>query len=420
MKWVCCMVAFGIVCGLTMPAVAGDATIEEQIAQLKEQLAQIQASTNAVLEREVEGYLQQTASHESAAGGGDWRDRTTLNWRFTAVILGTIDYCDENRVLVNGDVDLDFDFQITENLVGFLYLTANSNANFEPLGDGSFTASGMTDAIGVDGTNPTDPGSITVYEAGIRHAWHIGDHILYWEIGAFDPRRRVGQNAFADDENTQFLNNLFDDVPSVMWLTDNTGRGSLGWHFWISLGADKNWTVNWGWFNTPGQWFNNGQFYVQLHYKGQLSGRDMNVRVFLVIDEFFVDATGDGGVSGGISWDWLATERIGVFVRISGTGHDANPVEFDASFGVQLMQMVSSRPDDVIGVALGFISLQDSSSFGTFAEDLEIHFEIYYRAMFEGGKLQISPVLMFVSDPNGGRAIHETLWILGLRIHVPF
>jgi len=417
---VCAGIVLALLGATAAPAAAEDVPIEKQIAQLKEQLGQLQAATNAVLEREVAGYLAHTASHASAAGGGDWRDRTTLKWRFTAIIMGTLDYCDFDRTLVNGDVDLDFDFQVTENLVGFLYLTANTNLNFEPLGDGSFTGSGMTDAIGVDGTNPTDPGSITVYEAGIRHAWHIGEYILYWEIGAIDPRRRVGQNAFADDENTQFLNNLFDDTAAVMWLTDNTGRGSLGWHFWISFGRDRNWTLNWGWFNTPGQWFNNGQYYIQLHYKGQLSGRDLNVRVFGFIDEFFEDATGDGGAGGGVSADWRATEKIGVFLRIAGNGQDANPVEFDASLGVQLMQMLSSRPDDIIGVAIGFVSLQDNSPFGTFVEDLEVHFEIYYRAMFEGGKLQVTPVLLFVSDPNGGRAATESLWILGLRIHVPF
>lgn len=398
---------------------AGDA-LEEQVARLEEQVHALESKRRALLDAEVERFLAANPASVSAQGAADWRERTTLQSRFTTVFQATVDYCDENRALVDGDVDLDFGFQVSDRLRLFANLTANTNSGFEPLGDGVFTASGLTDGIGVNGALPTDPGSVTVYEAGIAHVCRVGNTDLHVELGSLDPRRRFGQNAYADDENTQFLNNLFDDVPSVLWLKDNTGRTVLGWHVWFAVGESKALTLSAGWFNVPGQFFNNGQLFVQAHWSGEVGGRAMNVRLFGWLDEFFEDAAGDGSAGGGVSWDWRYSDRVGFFVRIAGTGSDVNPVEFDAQLGAALFGLVKSRPDDVIGIGVGFISLQDGTSFGTFPEDVEFHLEIYYRAMLEGGKLQVTPHLMYVSDPGGGNGVMTALWILGVRIFVPF
>jgi len=423
MRRVLFTVACVCACWATVPvarAAETGPTLGEQIAQLEKQVQALQDKRRALLQSEIDAYLRDSFPARSAEGGGDWRDRTTLRGRMTIIFQATVDYCDENEHQVNGDVDLDFDFTLSERLSVFVHLTANTEGGFPPLGDGIRTASGLTDGIGVNGMKPTDPGSVTVYEAGISWTVGVGDTDVHVQLGSIDPRTRTGQNAYADDENTQFLNNLFDDSPSVLWLSDNTGRTVLGIHAWASFGAEKNVTLSGGWFNSPGQFFNNGQFYVQLHWSRQVSGRAMNFRLFGWIDEFFEDATGDGSAGGGVSWDWRLSEKVGVFVRLTGSGGDANPVEFDASLGAALFGMLSSRPDDVIGVAIGFISLQDGTSFGTFPEDVEIHFELYYKAMLEGGKLQVTPHVMFVTDPGGGTGVMDALWIVGLRLFVPF
>jgi carbohydrate-selective porin OprB len=58
----------------------------------------------------------------------------------------------------------------------------------------------------------------------------------------------------------------------------------------------------------------------------------------------------------------------------------------------------------------------------TLPEDTEFSLEVYYRYMAEDGKLQITPHLIFVSEPGGGQLVFgdDALFILGLRIHVPF
>ncbi|MHC4971183.1 MAG: carbohydrate porin [Planctomycetota bacterium] len=413
--------------------------LKEKLKKLEDKVEVLEDERSTILDREIDDFLRDAPPELGLQGDGTLA-RVSLRARFTAVVQGTVGLSPSNRTVVNGDIDLDFAFQVTDNLVMFAYLTANADeemgTSFPPQwGDGTHgvpprsfprigwtTFSGLTDGIGVNGTTPTDPGSITVYEAGIRHSIGIGDNELFWEIGALDPRRRFLQNAFADDENTQFINNLFDDAPSVYWLTDATGRTSYGIHVWFTFGREEQYTVSAGWFNTPGQFFNQGQLYVQFAWKLQVRGREMNVRAMGFIDEYFQDAAGDGSAGGGASWDWLITDKIGLFARLVANGGDANPVELDGSVGAAFTGLIGSRPDDTLGVAVGFINVSGFAASGQFVRDTEMVVEIYYRFIIEDS-IQITPHIMIVYDAGGGKGVSfddETIYILGLRIHVPF
>jgi hypothetical protein len=442
------LIAVGLI--VAAPASAGDeSALREEVRQLTEKVEALQGQQSALLATEIEKYLDSSADLRSAQGDMPLAG-VKISSRFTAVNQNTLGLDPANRSVVNGDVDLDFDFAVTDNLDLIIHLTANegfgdsdgsSNAenggfpsqfgsvsvgaspgvtsSFGPIAGATF--GGMADGIGVNGTVPTDPGSITVYEANIYHRLPVGSRTLHWELGAIDPRRRYLQNAFADDENTQFIHNNFDDSPSVLWLTDATGRTVFGLHMWMNFGDNNQFTLNWGWFNVPGQWFNRGQFMVQFGWKGEVNGREMNLRLMGFIDEFFRNSAGDGSAGGGASWDWWVTDKVGLFIRIATNGDDVNPVDLDASVGVQLNNLIGSRPDDVIGIAVGFVTANDSVLVGI-PEDTEITVEVYYRYMMEDGKLQITPHLIFVTDPGGNASPwqDDQLFILGLRIHVPF
>jgi hypothetical protein len=179
--------------------------------------------------------------------------------------------------------------------------------------------------------------------------------------------------------------------------------------------------VSYGWFNAPGRWFDHGQFYIQGAWKGEVSGRVMNVRVLGWIQDFFQDAQGDGSAGGGVSWDWWVTDRIGLWARIAINGGDVNPVEADYSFGVAWNGPFGRRPDDQLGAAFGIISANDTVLVGI-PESTEVTLEIYYKLMLEGGKLQVTPHFMVVTDPGGGLAPwqDDVLFILGIRVYVPF
>lgn len=444
------LIAVGLV--LASPATAGDeSALREEVRQLREQVEAMQGQQSALLATEVEKYLESSADLRSAQGDSPLSG-VKISSRFTAVNQNTLGLDPANRSVFNGDVDLDFDMAVTDNLDLIIHLTANDGfgaffdedasdafnggfpsqfgsvsvgappgvvSSFGPIAGTTF--GGMADGIGVNGTVPTDPGSITVYEANIYHRMAVGSRTLHWELGAIDPRRRFLQNAFADDENTQFIHNDFDDNPAILWLTDARGGTVYGLHMWMHFGSNNQITVNWGWFNVPGQWFNRGQFYIQVGWKGEVGGREMNIRGMGTLDEFYRNSAGDGSAAGGASWDWWVTDRIGLWTRIVANGEDVNPVEFAWQIGVQFAGLIGSRPDDVIGVAVGFLNANDQVLLGV-PEDAEFTLEIYYRYMMEDGKLQITPHLIYVSDPGGNLSPwqDDSLFILGLRIHVPF
>jgi hypothetical protein len=428
---------------LVAPAMAGDSDgLREELRQLQREVGALEEQSSRLLEQEINSYLDESDAWRGSQGGG--LDAITVHARFTAVSQSTIGLDLANRSVVNGDVDLDFDFQVTDNLDLFIYMTANDGTPGSPLGTNAgfpsqwgpvsvgfppeafpaiagSTFQGLADGIGVNGTVPTDPGSITVHEAGIYHRLQIGETILHWEGGDLDPRRRFMQNAYADDENTQFIHNGLDDSAAVLWLSDSSGRTVLGLHMWINFGEDDQFTLSWGFFNTPGQFFNRGQFMIQLAWRTELNGREMNLRVMGFMDEFNRNAAGDGDAGAGVSWDWLATDRIGLFVKIGVNGEDVNPVEFDAAFGAQFRGLLDSRPDDVLGVGVILTSANDAVLVGI-PEDTEFTLEVYYRYMAEDGKLQITPHLLIVTDPGGNAApwADDTLIIAGVRLYVPF
>ncbi|HEX5135496.1 MAG TPA: carbohydrate porin [Planctomycetota bacterium] len=425
---------------LAAPLLAGDADLREEVERLREKVEALEAQQTTLIADEVEEYLA-SQSPLRGAQGGENQDRITIHAAVTGVFQGTVGLDPSNRSVVGGDYSLDFDFQVTDDLSLFLHMVGNG---FDEGGsDGTFpsqfgtvvvgsppqtfnpiagpTLSGLFDGIGVNGNTPTAPGVATMYEAGFRFTCRVGETTLHHEFGELDPRTRFLQNDIADDAKTQYLNDLFANPPAVEWLTDATGRTSYAYYGWLNLGSNGEWTISYGWFNTPGQWFNHGQFYIQGGWKGEVGGHVMNVRVLAWVQSFFRDASGDGSSGGGVSWDWFVTDKVGLWARIAVNGGDANPVEADYSFGAVWNGPFARRPDDQVGAALGFISANTTVLPGI-PEDTEVTIEIYYKLMLEGGKLQITPDLMIVLDPGGGLPPwqDDVLFILGVRVHVPF
>jgi len=436
------LLAAGLV--FATPAIAGDeSALQEEVNKLRQQVEALSSQQQTQLDQEIDSYLDDQSAWQ-AAQGDKGLDGLSVSGRLTAVSQNTAGLDPANRAIIAGDVDLDFWMQVTENLGLFIYLTGSATdgwVNDEWIGDTnlsspnfpySFPVNGMatlgayTDGIGVDGTVPVRRGQITIREAGIQWTVMTGSTEHNFEIGSLDPRQRFGQTAFADDENTQFINNNFDDSPAISWMSDATGRIVFGLHHWISFGGEKQFTLNWGYFNTPGRFWDQGQLMVQFGWKGEISGREMNARVMILYDRFFAKklglATGtdDDDFQWGVTWDWLVTDAIGLFARIAANSSDVNPVEMDFSLGAQWSGFMASRADDVIGLAFGYIKANDTVLLGI-PEDTEMTFEFYWKLMLEEGKLQVTPHIMYVMDPGGGiNWIDDSLFIIGLRIYVPF
>lgn len=420
------LLAAGLV--FATPAIAGDeSALQEEVNKLRQQVEALSAQQQTQLEQEIDTYLDDHSAWQSAAAKETGVEGVSITGRFTAVSQNTVGLDPSNRSIIAGDVDLDFWMQVTENLGLFIYLTGSSWQDYFPNFEASLpagpTLGGRYDGIGVDGTVPVRNGQITIREAGIQWGAPVGSNTLTTEIGTLDPRLRFGQTAFGDDENTQFINNNFDDSPAISWMSDASGRIVYALHQWISFGGEKQFTLNWGYFNTPGRWWDRGQFMAQFAWKGEVSGREMNARFMILYDRFFAVAAGgtdDDDVQYGLTWDWLVTDAIGLFAKFAGNSSDVNPVEMDFSIGAQWSGFMASRADDSIGLAFGYIKANKTVLVGI-VEDTEMTIELYWKFMLEDGKLQITPHLIYVADPGGGIGwIDDSLVILGLRIYVPF
>jgi hypothetical protein len=403
----------------------------------------------AQLEQDVTAYLAETKGWEGAQGG-DGLKGVTLHADFVAVFQGTMGVGNgaSDVGVMDGDFDLNFDLQVSDEVSLFINMTANNGGsgsfpgNFAPSGIatpflgapfGATTNAGITDGIDVNGTVPTNPGSVTTNEAGCRITSHFGDTVLHQEMGEIDPRTRFLQNVFVPNNNKTFIHNSFADPASVQWITTSAGATSLGWYMWLELGAQKQFTLSWGWFNLPGQWFQNGQVYVQFAWKGEVKGREMNLRILFSGDYYNgVNGLGPGAGAGtseqswlmGWSWDWWLTEKIGIFFTGGFNFDDQNPVDNDFQLGFVFQGMIESRPDDQFGGGIVFTHL-DSDVVGTVAEDTEFAFELYYRLAMANGKVWVTPHFIFVMDPGGGQIpggtfADDSLFILGLRVYVPF
>ena len=415
------------------PVQAGEDTesLRKELDALKSQIDTLSEKRSAKIEKEVENYLESSTDWSKSSQGDDAMSRVTIRAAFTANSQNTVGL-DSNNSVVNGFIDLGFDFAVTDGLDLVVDLIANTEGHFPSELAFGPTFAGIFDGIGVDSTVGVRPqGSVEVGEAFIRYAIPAGNSTVNMEMGLIDPRRRYLTSAFSDEYRTQFMHNEFVDPSAISWITKNSSVVDggvptiLGVHFWMAFGENKNFIVKTGLFNTPGEFFDRPQWMVEIHWKGEVSGRAMNAKLLYVWDNFYNQGSGQSADSNwGFEWDWMLNDKMGIWFIIAGNSKDINPVELSASFGWVMTGMGQNRPDDQLGIAVGYLSANKT----TFAdngivlpEDTEWVVEAYYKYMAAKGKFQISPYLQVISNPGGKvNYTDSTLFILGIRFHVPF
>lgn len=412
----------------SVAALAGDPSLRDQVDALRARAESLESQQNALLAGEIEAYLREAGPSASAQGGDNPWSRLEIRASATAVFLATVG-AEVGSHSAAGDLDLSFDFHATPQLDLFCYLTANVNgAHYDASfgaesGGAAGTLSGAADGIGVDGTVSTTPGSVTVQEAGLRWAIPVGERRVNLMLGKLDPRNYFGQNAFADDENTQFLNNVFDDAPAIAWPSTAAG-GVFGLQVWLAFGERDAYRADLGYYHAPGSFFDSGTWLMQISWRGDLLDREANIRLYGIVDDRPTELSAAIGFSG----DWWVHDKVGVFLRF--TFHDnqhpttgePNQIESDVSVGAMFRGIIGSRPDDTIGIAWAHIKgpVSEGLLIPGAPGDSEMVIEAYYRYMAEEGHLQISPMAQVIIDPGAGAFLDDTLFLIGLRIFATF
>jgi hypothetical protein len=341
--------------------------------------------------------------------------------------------------VLSADVDWTWTYHATDNMDIWLELNiATNNAGFpSQLPTAGPTLSGADDALGVNSNeNRASGGSnLNLYQGGM-HIWgDSGESRWHFWMAKVDPRRFFLQNAFANDEETQWLNDLFISTSAQPWrtggigLSASAGTAQLGGIFKLEFGTDHNMWLTAGYWNAAGRWFDRGAGAIEWGLKHQLSGRDANLIIMFRVDG--ATAT-DDLISAGLSWDWWVSEAVGLFVKANWNNADATTpahvVEVDISIGAIWYGPMESRPNDQLGLAIGTNMPNDDTSgpiTGVASLDDEIVIETYYRYQVDAynGKLHVTLGIQIIMDPAGSQLIfgnEDFALFVHLRVHGTF
>ncbi|MCE5185179.1 MAG: carbohydrate porin [Planctomycetaceae bacterium] len=246
-------------------------------------------------------------------------------------------------------------------------------------------------------------------------------------------------NAYANDENTQFLNSALINNPTIPF--PDYGLGAIIYwqpveYWYISAGAadaqaDRRETG----FNTA---FHDEDYFLTMAEtgitprffcdNGPLQGAyrfgmwyDPQPKVHSDSNRLYRDDTGFY-----LSFDQAITKEnsspddtqgLGTFFRYGYAHGRANDVVNFYSAGLQYQGLFEGRDDDVLAVGFAHGSFSDRADI-TFSEDYESVLETYYSIMLTRWMI-VSPSLQYVTNPGGDNFVDDAL-IAGIRAHIAF
>lgn len=246
-------------------------------------------------------------------------------------------------------------------------------------------------------------------------------------------------NAYANDENTQFLNNALINNPTIPF--PDYGLGAiLYWnpieHWYVSAGAadaqaDRRETG----FNTA---FHREDYFVYMaetgitpqldSANGPLQGAyrvgmwyDPQPKANSDAETLVRDDTGFY-----LSFDQAIvkenslpgdTQGLGTFFRYGYAPSRANDLTQFYSAGLQYQGIFAGRDEDVLGIGYAHGAFSDRAA-ETHTEDYESVLETYYSIVLTPSVI-ISPSLQYVTHPGGDASAQDAL-VAGIRAHIVF
>jgi len=235
-------------------------------------------------------------------------------------------------------------------------------------------------------------------------------------IGKTEQERFIDENAFANDEKTQFVGKPFVNNPVL------DGENEYGPIIAATVSPLENLSLvaliassshggrKDSWNNVQDQRF----LAAQLAYSPKIGERAGHYRVYAW------DATYDHpdlthpdtdkpGWGVGLSLDQEIFEKVGVFARFAYNNKHVYPVEWFWSLGAGLKGVVPTRGDDVLGIGIaGLVATGDldkaTADTGFLLtgdnEGTEYHLEAYYRIAISE-HVAITPDVQYVVNPLG-------------------
>jgi len=423
LKFVVIVFLLGMVFGMIKISYADD-TLKQEIEGLKARIEQLEARM-LKQDKEVE---ENKEINESLAKIKGAFEGLTIQAGATFVVQGThnanadsLSHPKEDVFDGSYSVDLALEKSFQDTGKAFLHLEAGKGAGVED-------ELKVFSNVNRDASNSENRLELT--EAYYEHYLKLIPLTL--TFGKLNPTVYIDDNAYANDETSQFLGRCFRNSP-VIEFPDNSAGIRLG------FSPDEPLEFNFVAFDADSDWEDifDGIFLAgQVNFKPKLLGGEGNYRLIGWLNDRnhikWLEQTKDKeeGYGFGISFDQGLTNDLGLFLRygwqnpkvyLNSTSNFS--LEQSYSLGGQLKGNLWGRNDDVVALAFGQIFPSDDYKKADVARraKLENHLECYYNYRVNE-HLSLSPNLQVIWDPYGKDAANgdSTIVVGGLRGQVNF
>jgi hypothetical protein len=317
---------------------------------------------------------------------------------------------DENKTPTLGEysVDLTVEKKFDDNNTAFIHLeTGRGDIN------------NYLNAVAGVNRDADDSGVVSVTEAWFEHKF---TDKFAMTAGIIDPTQAVDDNAYANDETTQFLGSMFRNAANVEFSDNAFGLKA-------TYEADTiDFAVQYIDASDYKDITRNGFASAQVNFKpGFIENMEGNYRVFgwtNTNDYAKLDGTGDGKEKNygfGLSFDQQFSDIFGGFARYSwANGAIDNGIDSSNTWSLGLQATVKGLSEkDVVALAYGQVMPSDEYKDNVNGDaKSENHLEVYYSWNVTD-YLAISPDFQMVENPfyNGD---DDTAYVGSIRMQISF
>lgn len=307
-------------------------------------------------------------------------------------------------------VDLEIEKKFDENNTAFFHLeTGKGNIGY------------YLDSVASVNRDADDSGVVSITEAWFEHKFTDAFAV---SAGVLDATTGVDENAYANDETSQFIGEMFRNAVNIGFADNNFGIKATYETDIVDVAAQYIGSNE----NSNNDITRNGFVSAQLNFKpGIISDMDGNYRIYGWTDTndyAKFDGTGNGKEKDygcGISIDQQLSNVFGFFGRYSWERGDVDNGIGAAhvwSAGLQI-NLKGIGDEDTIGLAYGqIIPSNEYKEANTGKDKSENHAEIYYSWNI-ADYLSISPDFQMVENPYyDGEA--DTAYVGTLRMQISF
>ncbi|WP_372520711.1 carbohydrate porin [Candidatus Ruminimicrobiellum ovillum] len=338
----------------------------------------------------------------------------------------------ETPTIGSYSVDLEIEKKFDDNNTAFLHLeTGTGDAN-----------SRFTAFSGINRDADDSGNQVSVTEAWFEHKFNDAFGMTF---GVIDPTSSLDDNAYANDETSQFLGDIFRNAPVISFGDNAIGLKAVYETDFIDVAAQYLNVENT--VEIPGEEVNNdditrhGFVSAQVNFKpGFIEDMEGNYRIY---------AWGllDGGVKWedgenttdygfGVSIDQQLSDIFGVFARYSWKRDDAvssaistldgdyeSPCNQTWSIGAQA-KIKALGDEDIVGLAFGQMMISDKAK-DAYGLDFkaEDHLEVYYSWNISD-YLAVTPSIQYVNNICGGMSEEQgadnSAFVGSIRMQIGF